>query len=70
MDKKITHLQIKETKEKSLTMLLQSSSSLTIKSRGDCCCEEQEGVNDRICASDLFSFFTANVIKEEVVFTR
>jgi hypothetical protein len=32
--------------------------------------KQKEGNDDRIGASDLFSLFTANIIKEEVIFTR
>ncbi len=31
--------------------------------------KEENGINE-IRASDLFSFFTADIIKEEVIFTR
>ena len=32
--------------------------------------DDSKNINNDIRASDLFSFFTANIIKEEVVFTR
>lgn len=70
MDKKTIPLELKETEQKSLAILLQGSSSLINRSSGDHGCYEQENVNDRICASELFSLFTADVIKEEVIFVR
>ncbi len=32
--------------------------------------QKEKAVNEEIEACDLFSLFTANIIKEEVVFTR
>ena len=32
--------------------------------------DDHQNIKNEIRASDLFSFFTANIIKEEIVFTR
>lgn len=32
--------------------------------------DDHENINHEIRACDLFSYFTANIIKEEIVFTR
>ena len=32
--------------------------------------DEEKNAKEKLCASDLFSLFTADIIKEEVVFTR
>ena len=32
--------------------------------------DEQQEKKDELCAADLFSLFTADIIKEKVIFTR
>ena len=32
--------------------------------------DDHQNIKNELRASDLFSFFTANIIKEEIVFTR
>lgn len=71
MDNKITPLQIqvKETVQKPFT-LLEGTLPFNEKLAVDHTFVHKDDLNKGICASDLFSFFTADVIKEEVVFTR
>lgn len=32
--------------------------------------DDHENIKNELRASDLFSYFTANIIKEEIIFTR
>lgn len=32
--------------------------------------DDHQSIKNEICACDLFSYFTANIIKEEIIFTR
>lgn len=70
MDKNTKAPLFKKPEPGSRTALLQASSSSIKSSSTQTCCDEEENVNDRICASELFSLFTADIIKKEVIFIR
>jgi len=70
MDKNTKPPPFKKTEQSSRTTLLQASSSFIKSSSTETYCDEKENVSDRICASELFSLFTADIIKKEVIFVR
>ena len=69
MDKNLIPLQIQKTLQKSLT-LFEGILPFTEKPSNKHISEVADDTKDDINASDLFSLFTADIIKEEIVFTR
>jgi len=61
--------QIKKTLKKSFT-LFEGILPFTEKPSNKHLSERNETAKDEIPASDLFSLFTADIIKEEIIFTR
>lgn len=57
-------------REKPLALLQTFSSNQHEISFAVSASQDEGDLSGEICASDLFSFFTANVIKEDVIFTR
>ena len=70
MDNKSTPLEFNEMQRLALTPVTQKPVLLINNFPESRRCDEEQNVNNRISASELFSHFTADVIKEEVVFTR
>mgnify|MGYP007115600797 CR=1 FL=1 len=69
MDTKLIPLPIQKTLQKSLT-LFEGILPFTEKPSNKHLSERTENAKDEINASDLFSLFTADIIKEEIIFTR